>query len=91
MFLLRQARGLMSLSLILGTTWFIGVVNTFLQARSLTYLFTVLNSLQGLFIFIFHVVLSRAFRQLVRQFSSWFLEEAAGSNTPKQSSAEDRK
>ena len=47
LYLLRQARGLLSLSLILGATWFIGVANTFLQYMPLTFIFTILNSLQG--------------------------------------------
>ena len=47
LYLLRQARGLLSLSLILGATWFIGVANTFLQYMPLTFVFTILNSLQG--------------------------------------------
>lgn len=87
LFLLRQARGLLSLSMILGGTWFIGVANTFIQSEKLTYVFTLLNSLQGLFIFIFHVVLSRSFRHLLRTFFNWFVAEegATTANSPRAS------
>ena len=74
-YLLRQARGLLSLSFILGSTWLIGVFGIFHSSIAVTYIFTTLNSLQGLFIFIFHVLGSDACRQLFRQFSQWFMEE----------------
>ena len=74
-FLLRQARGLLSLSFILGSTWLIGVFGIFQSNIVVTYVFTTLNSLQGLFIFIFHVLWSDSCRQLFRHFYQWFTEE----------------
>ena len=74
-YLLRQARGLLSLSFILGSTWLIGVFGIFHSSIAVTYIFTTLNSLQGLFIFIFHVLWSDACRQLFRHFFQWFTEE----------------
>ena len=74
-YLLRQARGLLSLSFILGSTWLIGVLGIFHSSIAVTYIFTTLNSLQGLFIFIFHVLWSDACRQVFRNFFQWFTEE----------------
>ena len=76
LWILKQTKGLLGLLFILGGTWIIGVINTIINSFILTYIFTALNSLQGLFIFMFNVVLTDGFRQLLRKFCAWFNEEA---------------
>ena len=69
----------MGLLFILGGTWLIGIANTIYGNLTLTYIFTILNSLQGFFIFIFNVALTDTFRQSMSGFCIWCNEEAGGS------------
>ena len=77
--ILRQSKGLLGLLFILGGTWLIGIANTIYGNLTLTYIFTILNSLQGFFIFIFNVALTDTFRQSMSDFCIWCNEEAGGS------------
>ena len=77
--ILRQSKGLLGLLFILGGTWLIGIANTIYGNLTLTYIFTILNSLQGFFIFIFNVALTDTFRQSMSGFCIWCNEEAGGS------------
>lgn len=50
----RQARGLMGIAVLVGVTWLVGIP-MFDEARlPFQYIFAILNSLQGLAIFVFH-------------------------------------
>ena len=44
---------------ILGCTWFLGILQVGLAARVMAYLFTIINSLQGVFIFLVYCLLSQ--------------------------------
>uniref|UniRef100_A0A8C9JUL5 Adhesion G protein-coupled receptor E2-like n=1 Tax=Panthera tigris altaica TaxID=74533 RepID=A0A8C9JUL5_PANTA len=55
--------------LILGCTWCLGVLQVGPAARVMAYLFTVINSLQGAFIFLVYCLLSRQVRE---QYGKWF-------------------
>jgi len=71
--LFSQARGLLSLLFILGGTWMAAIIynNAFPSSIFLLYLSTILNSLQGVFIFVFYVLLGENFRKsALRMFSS---------------------
>ena len=76
--ILRQSKGLLGLLFILGGTWLIGIANTIYGNLTLTYIFTILNSLQGFFIFIFNVALTDTFQQNIASFCIWCNEEAGG-------------
>lgn len=54
-------KGAIALIALLGLTWTFGLLWLDQQSIAMAYLFTILNSLQGLFIFLFHV----AFNDLV--------------------------
>ncbi|ESN98450.1 hypothetical protein HELRODRAFT_84528, partial [Helobdella robusta] len=51
-------KGLSTLIVLLGVTWLVGVFNMVGRSVFLTYVFVIVNSLQGLFIFIFHCLLN---------------------------------
>ena len=44
---------------ILVCTWFLGILQVGLAARVMAYLFTIINSLQGIFIFLVYCLLSQ--------------------------------
>nr|XP_020665666.1 adhesion G protein-coupled receptor E3-like isoform X3 [Pogona vitticeps] len=48
---------------ILGVTWFIGLFQFGSQAKVMAYLFTITNSLQGIFIFLVHCLLNQKVRE----------------------------
>uniref|UniRef100_A0A6J0UYD7 Adhesion G protein-coupled receptor E3-like isoform X3 n=1 Tax=Pogona vitticeps TaxID=103695 RepID=A0A6J0UYD7_9SAUR len=48
---------------ILGVTWFIGLFQFGPQAKVMAYLFTITNSLQGIFIFLVHCLLNQKVRE----------------------------
>ncbi|KAF6305678.1 adhesion G protein-coupled receptor E3 [Rhinolophus ferrumequinum] len=48
---------------ILGCTWCLGILQVGPAARAMTYLFTIINSLQGVFIFLVYCVLSQQVRK----------------------------
>lgn len=53
------ARGAMALFFVLGATWTFGVLHILHETTLTAYLFTISNTFQGMFIFIFLCVLSR--------------------------------
>ncbi|XP_014596923.2 adhesion G protein-coupled receptor E2 isoform X1 [Equus caballus] len=54
---------------ILGCTWCLGILQVGPAARVMAYLFTIINSLQGVFIFLVHCLLSQ---QVQQQYRKWF-------------------
>ncbi|XP_046950673.1 adhesion G protein-coupled receptor E2-like isoform X1 [Lynx rufus] len=55
--------------LILGCTWCLGILQVGPAARVMAYLFTIINSLQGAFIFLVYCLLSQQVRE---QYGKWF-------------------
>ncbi|XP_065788115.1 adhesion G protein-coupled receptor E2-like isoform X1 [Muntiacus reevesi] len=53
---------------ILGCTWCLGVLQVGPAAHVMSYLFTIINSLQGVFIFLVHCLLSQQVRE---QYTKW--------------------
>ena len=47
-------RGAVVLMILLGSTWIFGFLYINNESLFMAYIFTILNSLQGLFIFVFH-------------------------------------
>ncbi|XP_075403697.1 adhesion G protein-coupled receptor E3 [Tenrec ecaudatus] len=54
---------------ILGCTWFLGILQVGPAARVMAYVFTIINSLQGVFIFLVYCLLSQ---QVWKQYRGWF-------------------
>ena len=52
-------QGAMALEVLLGLTWIVGFFFLSQQSVAVAYVFTVLNSTQGLFIFVFHCLLNK--------------------------------
>ncbi|XP_069858261.1 adhesion G protein-coupled receptor E3 isoform X1 [Dipodomys merriami] len=57
--------------LILGCTWILGVLQVGPAARVMAYLFTIVNSLQGVFLFLVYCLLSQ---QVRKQYQTWFTD-----------------
>ncbi|XP_008564273.1 PREDICTED: EGF-like module-containing mucin-like hormone receptor-like 3 [Galeopterus variegatus] len=57
--------------LILGCTWCLGILQVGPAAKVMAYLFTIINSLQGFFIFLVYCLLSQ---QVRKQYQKWFRE-----------------
>ncbi|CAD7685487.1 unnamed protein product [Nyctereutes procyonoides] len=55
--------------LILGCTWCLGILQVGPAAQVMAYLFTIINSLQGVFIFLVYCLLSQQVRE---QYRKWF-------------------
>ncbi|XP_039108282.1 adhesion G protein-coupled receptor E2 isoform X2 [Hyaena hyaena] len=55
--------------LILGCTWCLGLLQVGPAAHVMAYLFTIINSLQGVFIFLVYCLLSQ---QVLEQYRKWF-------------------
>ncbi|XP_047555818.1 adhesion G protein-coupled receptor E2-like [Lutra lutra] len=55
--------------LILGCTWCLGILQVGPAAHVMAYLFTIINSLQGVFIFLVYCILSQQVRE---QYKNWF-------------------
>ncbi|OWK11695.1 hypothetical protein Celaphus_00003070 [Cervus elaphus hippelaphus] len=53
---------------ILGCTWCLGILQVGPAAHVMSYLFTIINSLQGVFIFLVHCLLSQQVRE---QYRNW--------------------
>ncbi|XP_076607137.1 adhesion G-protein coupled receptor G4-like [Chaetodon auriga] len=85
--LMHDLRGVASLTLLLGLTWTVGFF-TWGPARTvLLYLFSALNSLQGLFIFLFHCLMKENVRKQWRShlcFGSSALKSILSGATPHQ-------
>ncbi|XP_025110170.1 adhesion G protein-coupled receptor L1-like [Pomacea canaliculata] len=60
-------QGAAALEVLLGLTWILGYFFLNTQTLALAYLFTALNSLQGLFIFCFHCLLNKKARKEYRR------------------------
>lgn len=58
-------RGAIVLVFLLGLTWTFGLLYLNEQTVVMAYIFTILNSLQGLFIFIFHCVQNEKVRKIL--------------------------
>jgi len=58
-------RGAIVLVFLLGLTWTFGLLYLNEESIIMAYIFTVLNSLQGLFIFVFHCVQNEKVRSLL--------------------------
>lgn len=56
-------RGAIVLVFLLGLTWTFGLLYLNQESVVMAYIFTVLNSLQGLFIFVFHCVQNEKVRE----------------------------
>uniref|UniRef100_A0A2K6E626 Adhesion G protein-coupled receptor E2 n=1 Tax=Macaca nemestrina TaxID=9545 RepID=A0A2K6E626_MACNE len=56
---------------ILGCTWCLGFLQVGPAAQVMAYLFTIINSLQGFFIFLVYCILSQ---QVQKQYQKWFRE-----------------
>ncbi|XP_069864127.1 adhesion G protein-coupled receptor E2-like [Dipodomys merriami] len=56
---------------ILGCTWLLGVLQVGAAARVLAYLFTIANSLQGVFLFLVYCLLSQQVRDQYRRWFRW--------------------
>ncbi|XP_011216549.1 adhesion G protein-coupled receptor E2-like [Ailuropoda melanoleuca] len=54
---------------ILGCTWCLGVLQVGPAAHVMAYLFTIVNSLQGVFLFLVYCLLSQQVRE---QYGKWF-------------------
>ncbi|PNF40244.1 hypothetical protein B7P43_G07072 [Cryptotermes secundus] len=61
-------RGAIVLVFLLGLTWTFGLLYLNEESLIMAYIFTVLNSLQGLFIFVFHCVQNEKVRKEYRKF-----------------------
>ncbi|XP_030294724.1 adhesion G-protein coupled receptor G4 [Sparus aurata] len=83
--LLHELKGVASLTLLLGLTWTVGFFTWGPARIVLLYLFSALNSLQGLFIFLFHCLMKENVRKQWRIhlcFGRFRLEEySEGSNS----------
>ncbi|XP_014209550.1 latrophilin Cirl isoform X2 [Copidosoma floridanum] len=67
-------RGAIVLVFLLGLTWTFGLLYMNRNTLAMAYIFTVLNSLQGLFIFVFHCVQNEKVRKEYRKYirrNSW--------------------
>jgi len=58
-------RGAIMLVFLLGLTWTFGLLYLNEESVIMAYIFTILNSLQGLFIFVFHCVQNEKVRRLL--------------------------
>ncbi|XP_015423572.1 PREDICTED: adhesion G protein-coupled receptor E2-like, partial [Myotis davidii] len=54
---------------ILGCTWCLGILQVGPAAHAMAYLFTIINSLQGVFIFLVYCLLSQQVRE---QYKKWW-------------------
>ncbi|XP_064434258.1 adhesion G-protein coupled receptor D1 isoform X3 [Mirounga angustirostris] len=67
---------------ILGTSWIFGVLAVNSQALAFQYIFAILNSLQGFFIFLFHCLLNSEVRAAFRHKTKvWTLPSSSTRNT----------
>jgi len=55
-------KGLFGLLFLLGVTWGFGIISVTHPSLPFTYIFTILNSLHGFFIFIFNCVMNKKIR-----------------------------
>ena len=70
-------QGLFGLLFLLGATWSVGIMSVTYPSVFITYVFTVLNSMQGFFIFIFNCVMNKKIRtegkELIMIAISWMM------------------
>ena len=63
--------GAIALLCLLGLTWAFGLMYINESTVIMAYLFTIFNSLQGMFIFIFHCILQKKVRKKNRDKGRW--------------------
>ncbi|XP_053395247.1 adhesion G protein-coupled receptor L4-like isoform X2 [Mercenaria mercenaria] len=61
-------QGALAMEVLLGLTWIFGYFYISEEAIPVAYLFTIFNSLQGLFIFVFHCLLNKKVRKAYTRF-----------------------
>ncbi|XP_060590681.1 adhesion G protein-coupled receptor L3-like isoform X2 [Ruditapes philippinarum] len=61
-------QGALAMEVLLGLTWVFGYFYISEEAIPIAYLFTIFNSLQGLFIFVFHCLLNKKVRKAYSRF-----------------------
>ena len=61
-----HARGWFSLAMLLGATWAVGILGKINPGLATSVVFIVLNSLQGLLIFLFHVLFGQKCQNLIK-------------------------
>ncbi|XP_045445134.1 adhesion G protein-coupled receptor E1 isoform X2 [Pipistrellus kuhlii] len=66
---------------ILGCSWVLGIFQVGPIASVMAYLFTIINSLQGAFIFLIHCLLSRQVREEYRRWITWEAKPSSQSQT----------
>ncbi|XP_042638688.1 adhesion G protein-coupled receptor E3 [Orycteropus afer afer] len=64
---------------ILGCTWCLGTLQVGPAAKVMAYLFTIINSLQGVFIFLVYCLFSQ---QVWKQYQKWFRETVKSKSEP---------
>ncbi|KAM7140876.1 adhesion G protein-coupled receptor E2-like isoform 3-T3 [Molossus nigricans] len=64
---------------ILGCTWCLGILQVGPAAQAMAYLFTIINSLQGVFIFLVYCLLSQQVREQYRKWLKGFKKTKANS------------
>ena len=79
--LLNLMRIVVSLSLLVGATWVIGALLSFVDSLVLQYAFAIVNSLQGFMIFCANVLTSRDIRAKISEsFNSTFIKSTSASS-----------
>merc|ERR1712156_1043986 len=74
-------KGLFGLLFLLGATWSVGILSVTYPSVTITYMFTILNSTQGFFIFIFNCIMNKKKRTLLSRHESTSSSYSTGSNT----------
>lgn len=80
---LTQLRMAVSVFFLLGFTWVFGLLTFWRPSLVFSYLFCVSNTLQGFFIFLFHVFRERDARRLWRDFLSVISRDSSTSSCPR--------
>jgi len=74
-------QGALALEVLLGLTWVFGYFYINDQLVTMAYLFTIFNSLQGLFIFVFHCLLNKKVRKEYERFIQYRPTSSSTVNT----------
>merc|ERR1711971_1210228 len=72
-------KGLFGLLFLLGATWSVGILSVTYPSVTITYIFTILNSTQGFFIFIFNCIMKK--KTLLSRHESTSSSCSTGSNS----------
>lgn len=83
--ILRKTKIALACSVLLGLTWFFGLFAIDEAALPFQWLFTIFNSLQGFFIFVFYTLTSpevqKEWKKVFGRYSQWALFDHTGSHT----------